>query len=469
MAMTTTGYVCVVLVVFALGEVWTSVPPSPAPAPPSAQKEQPTESNVTRESCQVCNNAAPSSKQCQHIHNEFGRKYLSRGYHCMATIPIGACAVQIAQKKPSRNVLALRHPTDSYFFLNDAWIFQGSGNYTVGDIVFTYFHPERQNKEAKEEINFTTQLSQAIEACLISQGKNHGVLISYVLPPTTIITRQTDSTLKKENDDDVGEMKELGKDATKGSNKGHGLHREEDEEEEGDEDEEEGEEDEEEEGDGDEKEGGEEVQSSGSGHPSWVNDLRNIMKVWEKLLNGTVKQVGTMRKRLGRMESNLKEHGEQLGRIEGNLKEHGEQLGSMEGNLKEHGEQLGGMDKKTEQMKKDMTERFTQVEDKFDADVRELKERRTCVGGDISHTATLIDHSGEKTVYFGHVFPRKPTVMAAPKKFTFYVWTNTKSGKASNTDPMSVKVKSVSYSSAQIVVNCLCYAEEVVITWLACI
>merc|ERR1712042_345587 len=90
------------------------------------------------------------------------------------------------------------------------------------------------------------------------------------------------------------------------------------------------------------------------------------MKVWEKLLNGTVKQVGTMRKRLGRMESNLKEHGEQLG--------------SMEGNLKEHGEQLGIMDKKTEQMKKDMTERFTQVEDKFDADVRELKERRTCVG-----------------------------------------------------------------------------------------
>ena len=129
--------------------------------------------------------------------------------------------------------------------------------------------------------------------------------MSYVLPPKLNENRQTD-LLKKQNNDDVGETKEVGNNTAKGGNKGHGRHREEDGEEEKEEDEEEeGEEDEEgeeEEGEGDTDREDDENTVQFSGGLSFVNDLRNIMNFWEKELNGAKEQVGTMRKQLERLE-----------------------------------------------------------------------------------------------------------------------------------------------------------------------
>ena len=85
----------------------------------------------------------------------------------MVVIPSGACEVTIAQKKRSNNVLALR----SYsLFFNSHWIVMKSGNYTYKDNAFSYLSPDRQNLNATEEIKFTTQLSQVIEACLMRSG-----------------------------------------------------------------------------------------------------------------------------------------------------------------------------------------------------------------------------------------------------------------------------------------------------------
>ena len=94
---------------------------------------------------------------------------MKNGYHCFNTIPTGACDVNIAQKKQSNNILALRRTT---YFLNGNWITKKSGSYTINDDSFAYTSPEQLNKDTNvtEEIQFLTQLSQAVEACLIRSG-----------------------------------------------------------------------------------------------------------------------------------------------------------------------------------------------------------------------------------------------------------------------------------------------------------
>ena len=139
--------------------------------------QQLTDSSVKRESCQVCSNAI-SSKKCESVKNVFSRKYLKNGYHCFDTIPVGACDVNIAQKRRSNNILALRRTTPYFlngnriaasYFLNGNWITAKSGNYNVNDDSFAYTSPEQLDKDANitEEIQFSHQLSQAVEACLI--------------------------------------------------------------------------------------------------------------------------------------------------------------------------------------------------------------------------------------------------------------------------------------------------------------
>ena len=90
----------------------------------------------------------------------------------MDVIPTGACEVKIAQKKRSNNILALRRTFSTMYFLNANWIVQKSGNYTYKDDSFFYTSPEQLDKDtnATEEIQFSSQLSQAIDACLIRSG-----------------------------------------------------------------------------------------------------------------------------------------------------------------------------------------------------------------------------------------------------------------------------------------------------------
>ena len=118
----------------------------------------------------------------------------------------------------------------------------------------------------------------------LSQGENHGVIISYILPPTIDENRPTD-LLKKQNDNDKdkGEKKERVKNAAKGGDREEDDEEEEEQEGEGDE---EGDVDEESDDDGGRVADTNAVQSSRG--PSWVDDLRNIMKVWEKQLGSIV-------------------------------------------------------------------------------------------------------------------------------------------------------------------------------------
>ena len=92
----------------------------------------------------------------------------------MDVIPTGACEVKIAQKKRSNNILALRRTFSTMYFLNANWIVQKSGNYTYKDDSFFYTSPEQLDKDtnATEEIQFSSQLSQAIDACLIRSGSS---------------------------------------------------------------------------------------------------------------------------------------------------------------------------------------------------------------------------------------------------------------------------------------------------------
>ena len=110
-------------------------------------------------------------------------------------------------------------------------------------------------------------------------------MISYILPPIINKIRPSDSS-KKQNDKE-------------GDNREEDDEEEEEQEGEADE-EEEGEVDEENDNDGDREADTNAVQNSKG--PSWVYELRNILKDWEKLMNGAVDRVGRMERSLKQLK-----------------------------------------------------------------------------------------------------------------------------------------------------------------------
>ena len=103
----------------------------------------------------------------------------------MATIPAGACSVSVAEVMDTQNSLALswnsRSPDYTYCFLNGNWIIQSDGNYSEGRNIFLYTNGG--TLQGRDEVRFSTQLTHAIDAFLIFQDENKGVIIKYLLPP----------------------------------------------------------------------------------------------------------------------------------------------------------------------------------------------------------------------------------------------------------------------------------------------
>ena len=227
----------------------------------------------------------------------------------MEAIPVNACNATITQMEVTKNVLALRwtsSQTQSSYFLNGHWIFQTTGNYSAKGDDYTYVRPIKPEKDAstngtREKVTFTTQLTQSIETCLVAQSENQGVVIKYSLPPVPIARATPDANVKDEGeafvskkhlrrgtknkkereaeDDEAKEEEDEDDDVEEEDDESEEDEDDEGEEEEDDESEEE-EDDEAEEEDEDDAQGQNgELQSSDGSKPSWINDLRNIMKL----------------------------------------------------------------------------------------------------------------------------------------------------------------------------------------------
>ena len=126
--------------------------------------------------CEVCNNQSI----CEPVSQTFNRKKMNTGYHYMATIPAGACSVSIAELMKTQNSVALSW-TRSYYFLNGNWIIQSDGNYSEGRNNFLYSNGG--TPRGRDIVQFSTQLTHSIDAHLIFQDENKGVIIKYLLPP----------------------------------------------------------------------------------------------------------------------------------------------------------------------------------------------------------------------------------------------------------------------------------------------
>ena len=152
--------------------------------------------DLKRQSCQVC---FVTPERCTNISRIFARRHIKEGYYSMGFLPTGSCNASIKQMENSKNFLALRYNATSPFFLNGDWAIESSGKYMVDGISFTYVTSSQASveKASEESIHFTTQLQQRIEACLNSQAnENKGVQIKYTLPPAkndndTELTEQT--------------------------------------------------------------------------------------------------------------------------------------------------------------------------------------------------------------------------------------------------------------------------------------
>ena len=69
------------------------------------------------------------------------------------------------------------------FFLNGGWTIQRCGNYTINGNTFSYTSSDVFKKEKTgDQIQFFTQLSRSLEVYLIVQSINTGVRITYQLP-----------------------------------------------------------------------------------------------------------------------------------------------------------------------------------------------------------------------------------------------------------------------------------------------
>ena len=161
-----------------------------------------------------------------------------------------------------------------------------------------------------EEIRFTKQSNRAIDACLVSQEQNHGVVVKYWLPPLV-------STIQRNSQDDVKPTMKV--ETKTGSDKDG------DSEETENEDEEEEEEGESSTSDSENSKDDEDPEvdnyerqmenSDGSSCPNWINDLKNIMKLWQQQMDGMdtellkgLKEAAEGRKKLtkGLKEANAK-------------------------------------------------------------------------------------------------------------------------------------------------------------------
>ena len=260
----------------------------------------------------------------------------------METIPFGACNATITQMQVTKNVLALRWmssdswtSSQSSYFLNGNWIFQTTGNYSAKGDAYTYIRPIKPEKDAKEreKVTFTTQLTRAIETCLVTLSKNHGVVIKYFLPPVHNIAqgKPENANVKAEGEAFVSKAKakehlrrgtknkrgrEAGVNEAEGEDDDEGEEKEDEDEEEEEEDEGEEEEDDEGEEEDDDDEAEEEdeddaqgqngeLQSSDGSQPAWINDLRNIMNLWEQQMDGQTKQISGLRKDLKIVDKRL--------------------------------------------------------------------------------------------------------------------------------------------------------------------
>merc|ERR1719209_624044 len=136
------------------------------------------ETTTSREPCQICG----TDKTCKTVADVFTREDMGKGYNFLATIPSGACNATVMEVRKSKNNLALRW--EKYKFNGD-WMIKPSGNYTVGNNIFTYERPDDFQEEdaLREYIQFKTQLTHGINVFLVVKENNPGVKFHYVLPP----------------------------------------------------------------------------------------------------------------------------------------------------------------------------------------------------------------------------------------------------------------------------------------------
>ncbi|XP_044735304.1 ADAMTS-like protein 4 isoform X2 [Chrysoperla carnea] len=163
------------------------------------------------ELCSACEDA---NSKCILMSFIFTQPQMSPGYTLIATIPKGACYVNITQLRPTRNHLALRNPDGSYVF-NGNWAINKNGIYDAAGTKFYYNRPD--NLTLLESITSVGPLMNPIDIMLVYRVPNPGVkyeykiasksaLMSEKIAPPSIDLRRLDhrpSTLSSQADEAV--------------------------------------------------------------------------------------------------------------------------------------------------------------------------------------------------------------------------------------------------------------------------
>ncbi|GAB6018954.1 hypothetical protein CHUAL_000596 [Chamberlinius hualienensis] len=126
--------------------------------------------------CGVCGG---DNSTCRIVSGLYTMPQLPYGYNLIATLPKGACNVNITELLPSRNSLALRYLNGSYV-LNGNWDINLSGNYEAVGTIFNY---QRENDATRvESITAKGPTQDSIDMMILSQQNNPGVKYEYTLP-----------------------------------------------------------------------------------------------------------------------------------------------------------------------------------------------------------------------------------------------------------------------------------------------
>ncbi|XP_064648174.1 thrombospondin type-1 domain-containing protein 4-like isoform X2 [Lineus longissimus] len=136
-------------------------------------------SSKVEDKCGICGG---DSTTCKIISGIFTRPTMKFGYNDIATIPAGACNINISELAYSRNYLALQTPSNKQYLFNGNWGIDWSGEYPAAGTVFKYMRPTNPKSGYQENVAAKGPVTEPVKLQILYQQRNPGIKYEYTIP-----------------------------------------------------------------------------------------------------------------------------------------------------------------------------------------------------------------------------------------------------------------------------------------------
>ncbi|KAG7204373.1 hypothetical protein KM043_004817 [Ampulex compressa] len=137
------------------------------------------DSEAVDDKCGICKG---DGTKCSPIEGEYTATVKASRYEKVVTIPKGARSIQVVEKKPSENTLAVRHDKENTYCLNANNNEQKSGDYECAGTMIIYTHPEPDREEI--EMKGPIAVDIRIEYAFFNPSNNPGIRYKYYVAST---------------------------------------------------------------------------------------------------------------------------------------------------------------------------------------------------------------------------------------------------------------------------------------------